>query len=570
MREAEAGRDHRARHPPSHRTASLTVRGLTVTIGGIAVLDGVDLDVLPGGLHVILGPSGAGKSSIVSTLTGTLPARAGVTGQARLTLAPEAAGTEPVTAQVGTSPAETVPPWGGETFDLLHGSARERRQVAGRLLGAALQGADSAFSPTMTIRAQLQQARFPQTRHRQGWSPGARGRLAFGLAHPHRSATPDQHLQELAAAAGLDPEALGRHPHQLSGGQLSRLNLLAAMVNHPPVLVADEPTTGLDRDSADTVGAMLSHYARSGHTVLVVTHDEGFAHRWAHHVTRVRAGRTHPGHPVPDPAPGPVPPDGPRSTGAVLAACRAVTVRHGQQDVLAPTDLEIRSGELIGLTGPSGVGKSSLAALLALLRPPEQGHLELQGRAVHGAGLALSPAIRRQIGWISQHPQQAVDRRSRLRDLITLPARLAGLPVDDTALAELARSLGLDPALLERRPHQVSGGQLQRACVARALALQPRVVIADEPFSMVDGDRADLVLRRLDQAARDGAGILVISHDVDRLETYCDRVLHLHPGPSGAVLREAVRPAEGPDAGISPGSVSPATPDRNTPETPPA
>lgn len=501
-------------HGHEHNSAGITVRGLTVALGGAVVLDGIDLDAVPGELHVLFGPSGAGKSTLVSALTGSLPAGADVDGEARLT-------------------GPRVP--GGVTSDLVRIPARARRRLAGRWIGCAPQAAGGAFSPTLTLRTQLGQAQ-----HQLRCSGPS-----FGFAHPHRLADPARQLEELATAAGIDPAILGNYPHQFSGGQLGRLNLLAAMVNHPPVLMADEPTTGLDRESADLVGGLLAHYARSGHTVLVVTHDSGWARRWAHRVSRLSDGRAvstgTPEEMLPS-----IRPSGGRDRtptgGPVVLAARGATVRHRERDLLAPTDLEISSGELVGLTGPSGVGKSSLAAVLALLEMPHRGHLELQGRALSGAGLGLSPATRRLVGWISQHPRQAMDPRARLRDIVALPARLAGIPVD---VAELVHSLGLDPVLLDRRPHEVSGGQLQRFCVARTLALEPQAIIADEPFSMVDEDCAETMLGRFRDAAEAGAGVLLIGHDLGRLGSACDRVLRLHPGPGGAVLREVDRDDNG-------------------------
>ncbi|WP_432501032.1 ABC transporter ATP-binding protein [Kineococcus arenarius] len=485
----------------AHDLASVAVRGLTVAHGGTVVLRGVDLDLVPGQVHVLLGASGAGKSTVVAALTGTLPPEARVTGTATLRV-------------------------GERSTELLTAPRRVLRRLRGRVVGTAPQGAGGTFTPTSTIAAQLREAQ----------RAGGPGRPLFGPAHPHLAPDVARQPAELALAAGADPAWLARHPHQLSGGQLTRLGLVAAMVNHPPVLLADEPTAGLDADSSQTVGLLLAAYARAGHTVLVVTHDLALARQVAHTVTRVAAGRVVAQGPPDDVlvAAAPVarraravPPDAP-----ALAAHRIVVVR-GAHPVLAPTDLAVRAGEVVGLTGPSGAGKSTIAALLAQLEAPHAGHLELAGERVRGAGLDLPPAQRRRVAWVSQHPRTALDARLTLRRSIELPARLAG--VGDPA-EDLAARVGLDRALLDRRPHQVSGGELQRAALARALAVRPEHLVLDEVTSMLDEATAADVLDVVSRAAADGTGVLLVSHDLGALHAVCDRVLELRAADGGAVL----------------------------------
>ncbi|MBO3089993.1 ABC transporter ATP-binding protein [Cellulomonas dongxiuzhuiae] len=497
---------------PEHASASVTVRGLTVAHAGTVVLEGLDLDVVPGRVHVLLGASGAGKSTVVAALTGSLPRGAHVTGSATLVT-------------------------DGRTTALVP-AARHVHRLRGRVVGTAPQGAGAAFTPTATVAQQLREVQ----------RAGGRG-PRLGAAHPHRASDDAEQLAELAAAAGVDPAWLDRYPHQLSGGQLARLNLVAAMVNHPPVLLADEPTSGLDADATRTVGALLTSYARAGHAVLVITHDVALARQVADTVTRLAAGRVvaqgSPDAVLHDLAPAvrtrpAVPADAP------ALAAHGVVVTRGGRTVVAPTDLVVHAGEVVGLTGPSGAGKSSLCAVLAQLEVPAAGHVTLAGRRVPGAGLALPPAQRRRVAWVSQHPRTAVDARLTLRRAIELPARLAGLDVD---AAVPAAAVGLDPALLDRRPHEVSGGELQRACVARALALGPEFLVLDEVTSMLDDRTAADVLDTVHRVAAAGTGVLLVSHDVTALAGVCDRVLALRPTPDGAVVApwqagpaEAARP----------------------------
>jgi peptide/nickel transport system ATP-binding protein len=492
----------------AHASATVRVRGLTVAHRDVLVLDGLDLDLLPGSVHVVLGASGAGKSTVVAALTGTLQREARVEGSAVL---------------------ETD----GPDVDLLRLPRRvRRRRLAGRVVGTAPQGAGGAFTPTMTIAEHLREVQ----------RAAGRGGPRFGAAHPHRGAAPGQQLVELAHAAGVEPAWLARYPHQLSGGQLSRLGLVAAMVAHPPVLLADEPTAGLDAEATRTVGAMLAAYAAAGHTVLVITHDMVLARQVGHVVTRVAHGRVvargTPADVLVDAAPVARPARSVAADAPALAGT-AVTARRGGRPVLAPADVAVRRGEMVGLTGPSGAGKSTLAALLARLELPDGGRVTLTGApGLRQAGLSLSPAERRRVAWVSQHPHLAVDPRLPLRRTIELPARLAAPGTDVAALVEqLAERLRLDPALLDRRPHEVSGGELQRACVARALALAPEFLVLDEVTSMLDAATAADILDVVVAEAEAGAGVLLVSHDVAALQAVCDRVLELQPRADGAVLR---------------------------------
>lgn len=499
-------------HP--HESASVTVRGLTVAHGSAVVLRDVDLDLDPGQVHVLLGASGAGKSTIVAALTATLPRGSTATGTALLRR-------------------------GGRTVDLLTAPARvHRSSLRGRVVGTAPQGAGGVFTSTSTIGAQLREAQ----------RVAGRGRARFGAAHPHRPADGAVALVELAHTVGADPTWLSRYPHQLSGGQLARLSLAAAMVNHPPVLLVDEPTAGLDAESATTIGLLLGAYARAGHTVLVITHDAVLARQVAHTVTRITAGRVvaqgNPADVLHDSVPAwraqrPVAPD------ALALATHAVTVTRGRTAILGPTDVAVCAGEVVGVTGPSGAGKSTLAALLALLEPPSSGHVSISGRQVGGAGLALPSAQRRRVAWVSQHPHTAVDPRMPLRRALELPARLAGIPADAD---DLAKEVGLDPALLDRRPHEVSGGELQRAVIARSWAMRPEFLVLDEVTSMLDADTAAGIRGLVDRVGAAGTGIVLISHDVAALHAVCDRVLDLRPAAGGSVLRPREQPTTS-DAG---------------------
>ncbi|OZD68515.1 ABC transporter ATP-binding protein [Rhodococcus sp. 05-340-1] len=197
----------------------------------------------------------------------------------------------------------------------------------------------------------------------------------------------------------------------------------------------------------------------------------------------------------------------------------------GGCDVLTEVTVSVEPGTITGLTGPSGSGKTTLARVLALLQKPHTGTVLLDGTAVRGVGYSAPASSRAQIALLFQSPRQATDPRMTLRSIIEQPGVIVGRTVD---VADLAEQVGLTADLLTRRPHQVSDGQLQRACVARALAQRPRYLICDEVTSMLDAATTASIARVLQRQAVDsGVGVLVISHDADLLDALCSSVHHL-------------------------------------------
>ncbi|MET0196508.1 ABC transporter ATP-binding protein [Rhodococcus sp. RS1C4] len=187
----------------------------------------------------------------------------------------------------------------------------------------------------------------------------------------------------------------------------------------------------------------------------------------------------------------------------------------GTNDVLVRQSLSVPAGELVGLAGPSGSGKSTMARVLALLLAPREGVVRIDGVDVSGVGFSVPPDVRRKVALLFQSPRSATDPRMTLRSIIEQPAVIARRAAD---VDELADSVGLTTDLLARKPHQVSDGQLQRACVARALAQKPKYLICDEATAMLDAATTAAIVRLIQgNADAAGMGVLMISHDVELL-----------------------------------------------------
>ncbi|MBC8988591.1 MULTISPECIES: ABC transporter ATP-binding protein [Micromonospora] len=220
----------------------------------------------------------------------------------------------------------------------------------------------------------------------------------------------------------------------------------------------------------------------------------------------------------------------PGAAPAAGLAAHQVSVAYGRQRVLDRVDLRIAPGETVGLRGPSGSGKSTLARVLALLHAPDSGHLTLDGSPVRGARHRLPASVRTRVAILFQSPRAATDPRLSLADIVAEPLRATGTPREQAAArtAELADLVGLTTDLLTRRPHAVSDGQLQRACLARALVHRPDYLLCDEATAMLDASTQAHVAAVIgDYQRRQGAGVLVITHDPALMARWATRVVDL-------------------------------------------
>ena len=336
----------------------------------------------------------------------------------------------------------------------------------------------------------------------------------------------DRDLAEL----GLEGAGAAR-PDQLSGGMAQRVAFAAARAGGARIVVADEPTKGLDIARRDDVIALLMAGLRQGGGLLTITHDLALARQIGGELIVMLKGRvvergpaaeilTHPRHPytrrliAADPASWPRPVPRP-PVGAPVLRAESLTVRRAGRQLFSGFGLNLHPGRIVGIQGPSGCGKSTLGdVLLGLCQPAE-------GRVIRQAGIAP-----RRFQKLYQDPPSAFPRHQTLGGALEDLARLHRL--DRDRIPGLMVRLRLDPGLLTRRPAEVSGGELQRLALLRLLLLDPVFLFADEPTSRLDLiTQAEVTTLLVETARERGMALLIVSHDPDLLAGVSDQVIRL-------------------------------------------
>ncbi|WP_405926933.1 dipeptide ABC transporter ATP-binding protein [Streptomyces sp. NBC_00035] len=512
-------------------TSIVSVKSLSVAYrsGGrdVPVVREVSLDVRAGQTLALVGESGSGKSTVAATLLGHLRHGSRIT-------------------------AGSVLVDGQDVFAL---PARELRRLRGGTVAMVAQNAGHALTPSMRIGRQIAEA--------GGEVP------VVDLLEQVRLPRP----AELAR----------RYPHELSGGQQQRVAIAMAIAARPKVLVLDEPTTGLDvvtqRSVLDLIGALRDEL---GLAAVLVSHDLGVVAHMADEVTVLKSGRVVEAAPTrqlfatpQDPYTRRLLASVPRLDDAGLAivgeagerevrpkaqvpddapvavSAHDVTIDYGSTRAVHGVSFDVRRGEVLALVGESGSGKSTLAWTLAGLRTPSGGTMTHESGDLARPAQKRPPSLRRRIQLVFQNADTSLNPRRSVGDAVRRPLHFFGTAPSRTEAAARARQLiadvRLDPALADRLPAQLSGGQRQRIGIARALAGEPDVLIADEITTALDVSVQADVLRLLDDLRRERElACLFISHDLAVVRGIADRVV---------VLRHGVVVEEGPTDAVfaSPG-----------------
>ncbi len=515
------------------RLPLLQVRDLRIAFGAQEVVHGINFNVEHGEKLALVGESGSGKSITALSLV-RLVEGAALSGRCLWT--PQDAES---LAAVATDEIQTR--------DLLKLKERDLQVIRGQDIAFVFQEPMTALNPLFTVGdqiAEVLQLKRGMLRD-ETWFEVIRLLSDTGISEPQRRAH--------------------TYPHQLSGGQRQRVMIAMALACRPRLLVADEPTTALDVSLRGQILDLLdSLQQRYGMSVLLITHDLQAVRRFADRVLIMEKGQVvesgdvvhvlnHPQHAYTQRLI-----DSHtsrdvlayRADAPVVMQAKQIQVSYpvsragwrgwlgrGEFVAVQALDFELRAGQTLGVMGESGSGKSSLAlAALGLL--PFKGQLNIGGQAWSGRA-KQDLSLRRKVQVVFQDPFSSLSPRMNVRELVSEGLRLHNPELDDLGclrrllitLAAVGLTESEFPGLLQRYPHEFSGGQRQRLAIARALVVDPQVLVLDEPTSALDVAIQKQVLELLQQLQRDrGLSYLLITHDVAVVRAMAHGVLIMQAG----------------------------------------
>ena len=483
----------------------------------VHAVKGLSLAVRPGEVVALVGESGSGKSVTSTAAMGLLPENAYITGEAR----------------VGNV----------NVVGLDQGKMRKMRATD---IAMVFQEPMTALNPVLTIERQLTEALELHD-------------VAYG-----KEAT-DRAIELLTLVGIPDPaKRIKQYPHQFSGGQRQRIVIAMAISCDPKVIIADEPTTALDVTvQAEILDLLRELKDRLNTGILLITHNMGVVADMADQVAVMFQGNLvetgdvqqvllHPQHEytqrllssVPRLSPVIIDESTPRSEPTDAAERKLVleakdlvleyNMRGKIFRAVENVSFDVAKGEVLGIVGESGSGKSTIAKAVLGLLPVAAGTLAVKGHNLPKLSTRQARAVRKDIGVIFQDPAASLNPRFPIGDCITEPmvVHKVGNKASRTKRAlELLDAVKLPRNVINRYPHELSGGQRQRICIARALTMNPELLIADEPTSALDVSVQAVVLEMLQDLQRDfNFACLFVSHDLAVVDMLADSVVVMQNG----------------------------------------
>ncbi|MDX2205630.1 MAG: ABC transporter ATP-binding protein [Hyphomicrobiaceae bacterium] len=501
---------------PASRTV-LDVRNMTVALPPGAdrpfAIEDINVTVKAGEIVCVVGESGSGKSVTSFNVMGLLP-RGLKTTQGEILL---------------------------EGEDILKATKERLRDLRGTRMAMIFQEPMTALNPVMRVGEQIAEVL----------------QIHTDMSRADRR---KRVLEMLKLVHLPEPERLiDAYPHQVSGGQRQRIMIAAALSLDPALLIADEPTTALDvTTQARILQLVREMQERRGTGVLFITHDFGVVAEIADRVVVMQKGRVveqgtrdeilrRPREPYTRmliaAVPSLKPPPASKATGAVMLSTHDLNKTYGKTSFLfgrgrvvhavKNVNIEVRRGETLGIVGESGSGKSTVARCISRLIEPTGGKIEIAGGDMSKLTAAGLRDLRRSVQVVFQDPYRSLNPRRPIgASIIEGPVNFGLSRADAVKRAQkLMLDVGLSPDALDRYPHQFSGGQRQRICIARALAMEPVLLIGDEPVSALDVSVQAQVLELLAEVKRKfDLALLFITHDLRVAAQICDRVAVMKQG----------------------------------------
>lgn len=523
----------------------LDVQNLTIRFGANTVVDDLSFVLPRGKTLAIVGESGSGKSMTALALLGLLPPEAQLSAQQ-------------LHFQTST----------GQSLQLQHCQAKDWQQIRGKAIGMIFQEPMTSLNPLQRCGQQIDEVL----------------RLHLGL---NAQQARQRSLEWLVKVKIQDPQRIYRaYPHEISGGQKQRVMIAMAMCCNPSLLLADEPTTALDATVQKDVILLMRELQQEFNTaILFISHDLSLVAGFADQVLVMQQGklvekgsseqifeqpqaaytkallscRPPLNHKVDrlatiddfvekDQKPiakEPIPPMRPRATTNLLEVKNLSTWFPVHKSWLGKTrnwvkavqdaSFDIKAGQTLGLVGESGSGKTTLGRSILRLIEPTSGAIQYKGQDIEKIDAEAMRQLRRELQIVFQDPYSSLNPRLPVGLAITEPMKVHGIGSNDQDRVErcisLLEQVGLQADHFTRYPHEFSGGQRQRLCIARALAVQPRFLVCDEAVSSLDVSVQATVLNLLkDLQAQQGLTYLFISHDLAVVRFMCDDIMVMKDG----------------------------------------